>query len=206
MAPLLAWLLARHSEDEVFGRIVAFIENRATRAGRLRPRAGGQPAIAFVDLAGYTQLTEAAGDGQAAALAATLQQLAASAVRGHHGRVVKLLGDGVMLRFPSPGDGVRAVLELMTAIESGGLPRAHAGLASGPIVVRDADVYGHTVNLAARIAGHAASGELLVPAELAPGLAAEGIATVDAGEARLKGIAEPVRLVRIAVPQAPPTA
>jgi adenylate cyclase len=200
MVPLLVWLLGRHSEDEVFGRIVAFIEARAAQAGRLRPQTGVQPAIAFVDLAGYTELTETAGDRHAAALAATLQRLAGSTVRGHRGRVVKLLGDGVMLRFASPGDGVRAVLALMAAIEAGGLPRAHAGLAAGPVVVRDADVFGHTVNVAARIAGHAASGELLVPAELAEALEAEAIAVVDVREVRLKGIAEAVRLARVVPP------
>ena len=172
MADLLPWLLNRHSEDEVFRRIVAYIEARAAEAGRVAVRDAVEPAIAFVDLAGYTQFTEAAGDQEAAVLAARLQDLAMSAARTHQGRVVKLLGDGVMLRFGSPVEAVRGVLGLMHAIDAAGLPPAHAGVTSGPVVVRDADVYGHTVNLAARIAGHAPSAQLLVTADLRQVLAA----------------------------------
>jgi adenylate cyclase len=200
LAQLVPWLLARHTEDEVFRRIIAYIEATATRAGRLAPRQGAEPAIAFVDLAGYTQLTQTEGDERAATFATTLQQLATTVVRAHRGRVVKLLGDGVMLRFGSAGDGVRAVLALAASVRSGGLPQAHAGLASGPVIVRDADVYGHTVNLAARIAAWAAPGDLLVPADLAPTLAAGGITVVDLGAVALKGISEPVGLARVVDP------
>jgi len=156
-----------------------------------------EPAIAFVDLAGYTQFTEVAGDQEAAVLAARLQDLAMSAARTHQGRVVKLLGDGVMLRFGSPVEAVHGVLGLMDAIDAAGLPPAHAGVASGPVVVRDADVYGHTVNLAARIAGHAPSAQLLVTADLRQALAADGIAVMDAGRARLKGVSDEVALLQV---------
>jgi adenylate cyclase len=197
MSELLPWLLNRHSEDEVFRRIVAYIEARAAEAGRVAPRDAVEPAIAFVDLAGYTQLTQAAGDQEAAAIAARLQDLAMSSARGHGGRLVKLLGDGVMLRFGSPVEAVRGVLGLMDAIDAAGLPPAHAGIASGPVIVRDADVYGHTVNLAARIAGHAPSGLLLVTADLGPALAAERLAVVDAGRARLKGMSDEVAMLEV---------
>jgi len=109
----------------------------------------------------------------------------------------KLLGDGVMLRFASPVEAVRGVLGLMDAIDAAGLPPAHAGVASGPVVVRDADVYGHTVNLAARIAGHAPSAQLLVTADLRQALAADGIAVMDAGRARLKGVSDEVALLQV---------
>jgi adenylate cyclase len=197
MTDLLPWLLARHSEDEVFRRIVAYIENRAAEAGRVTMPDTSEPAIAFVDLSGYTEYTEAAGDQQAAALAAKLQDLAMRSAGAHGGRVVKLLGDGVMLRFGSPVDAVRAVLELMAAIDSAGLPPGHAGIASGPVVVRDADVYGHTVNLAARIAGHAPSRQVLVTERLGPVLAGEGIMSTPAGEASLKGVTDPVVLLQV---------
>jgi len=64
-------------------------------------------------------------------------------------------------------------------------------------VVRDGDVYGHTVNLAARIAGHAGAGELLVASAVTAHLDPAGIGWVDVGDATLKGLAEPVRLARI---------
>ena len=197
MADLLPWLLARHLEDEVFSRVVDFIESRAADAGRIVQHEAVMPAIAFVDLAGYTQFTQRAGDQEAAVLATRLQELSTTAARAHRGRVVKLLGDGVMLRFGVPVDAVRAVIGLMAAIEAAGLPSAHAGIASGPVVVRDADVYGHTVNLAARIAGHAPPAQLLVTSNLAAALEAAGIAVTDAGRARLKGVSDEVALLQV---------
>jgi adenylate cyclase len=117
---------------------------------------------------------------------------------------VKLLGDGVMLRFESAHEAALGVLELMAAITANGLQQAHAGIASGRIVVRDGDVYGHTVNLASRIANHAAAGELLMASETTDSLLGIGVEWVDAGQVELKGIREPVRLIRITGAKAVP--
>ena len=81
-----------------------------------------------------------------------------------------------------------SVREPMGSIAAAGLPPAHAGIAAGPIVVRDGDVYGHTVNLAARVAAHAGAGELLVAADSALERLGDGFAIDDAGAAALKGI------------------
>ncbi|HZM73744.1 MAG TPA: adenylate/guanylate cyclase domain-containing protein [Candidatus Polarisedimenticolia bacterium] len=195
MDTLLAWLRERHQEDEVFGRIVAFTEHSLEKAGRLPARPADPPAIAFVDLSGYTERTATAGDELAAQDATALQGLAQRTAATHRGRVVKLLGDGVMLLFRSAEDAVAAVRELMTALPKHGLPAAHAGIATGRVVVRDGDVYGHTVNLASRIASHSRAGELLVSWEVAESLGRVA-AWEDAGDVRLKGIAAPVRLAR----------
>jgi len=71
---------------------VAYVEETLIRAGR-GTRRGEQPAIAFVDLTGYTELTVSTGDQRAAQFASTLQTLAASSTGAHRGRLVKLLGD-----------------------------------------------------------------------------------------------------------------
>jgi adenylate cyclase len=197
MDGVFAWLRERHLEYDVFDRIVRYTELSLQRSGRLPARPTNPPAIAFVDLSGFTERTAQAGDELAAKDATTLQSLALAAAGAHRGRVVKLLGDGVMLRFGSAQDAVLGVLELMAAIPANGLPQAHAGIASGRIVVRDGDVYGHTVNLASRIASHAVAGELLLSSETADLLAGTGIEWEDAGQVALKGIPEPVGLVRI---------
>jgi adenylate cyclase len=195
LAQLLVWLQKRHMENETFGRIVDYVEDVLAGSGRGE---GREPlAIAFVDLSDYTALTVEAGDERAARFATTLQALAEVAARTYHGRVVKLLGDGVMLRYPSALEAVRSVLDLLVAVDDAGLPAAHAGIAAGPLVLRDGDVYGHTVNLAARIAGQAGPGEVLVAGGLTDRLDGGGVGWVDAGEARLKGIAEPVHLARV---------
>jgi adenylate cyclase len=193
---LLAWLDTRHTEHEVFERIVDHTERVVSREGRAAPRSHEQPAIAFVDLAGYTELTATRGDERAAEFATTLGVLASRIVSAHDGRVVKQLGDGVLVRFGSGETAIAGVRELVGAIPEAGLPEAHAGLATGPFVVRDGDVYGHTVNLASRIAGRALAGDVLLPLDDASALLPAGDWT-DAGEATLKGVPQPVRLARV---------
>ena len=85
----------------------------------------------------------------------------------------------------------------MAAISSHGLPLAPSGIAAGRFVVRDGDVYGHTVDLAARIAAHAGAGELLVSAAAAESLTDSGSIAEDAGQVMLKGIPEPAGVIRI---------
>ena len=198
LAELMVWLQARHQEHEVFERIVTYVEETLIQAGR-GERQGQQPAIAFIDLTGYTEMTDSAGDERAAQSATLLQNLAASAVRGRRGRVVKLLGDGVMLQYASTIDAIDSVRELMASITAAGLPPAHAGIAAGSMVVRDGDVYGHTVNLAARIASYARAGELLVAADGVGESTGASLGFADAGSATLKGITDPVRLLRVPI-------
>jgi adenylate cyclase len=110
--------------------------------------------------------------------------------------VVKLLGDGILLRFDALIDAVEACLTLLDDIVVASLGHGHAGLAAGPIVERDGDVFGSVVNLASRVASVARSGELLTPAKIAGPLS--GIYSIEPfGPAELKGFPEPVDLVRV---------
>ena len=196
---LLEWLKERHTEHEVFERIVGFMERSLADAGRAQPRSVDLPAVAFVDLTGYTELTVASGDERAAEFATKLHVVAGRVVADHGGRVVKQLGDGVLIRFRSGGEAIAGVRELARAIVDAGLPAAHAGIAVGRFVVRDGDVYGSVVNLASRIAALAQAGEVLLPSDDAKVLlpAADW---EDAGEAALKGIADPIGLARVHMP------
>src|SRR4029077_19620819 len=81
---LLVWLHDRHTEHEVFERIVGFMERAVASAGRAEPREAHPPAIAFVDLAGYTELTASGGDERAADFATDLH-VVASRVLSNHG-------------------------------------------------------------------------------------------------------------------------
>ena len=154
----------------------------------------------FADLAGYTRITEEQGDERAARVALRLAELAVDAAREHDGRLVKLLGDGVMLHFASPRDAVDAALDLVEAVDRAGLPSAHIGIDAGRVIVRDGDYFGHTVNLASRISARAGSGDVLVSSAVrdAAAVASEGPAFVfePIGRAELKGIAEPIELFR----------
>jgi class 3 adenylate cyclase len=195
----LRWLQARHTEHAVLERVVASVEGGLARAGRREQPQTEPPAVAFVDLSGYTSLAAAAGDEEAARVAALLHELALESTRAPGGLVVKLLGDGVVLRYASGGPAVASVVALMTAVRSSDLPPAHSGIASGPIVTRDGDVYGHTVNVASRIASHASPHELLVPLDMTARVTEAGFEWEDAGATQLKGIPEPLHLARVRI-------
>jgi len=183
---ILGRLFRRHLEHGLLHVWASAAEAWLDELG-IRPTPDTPPAVAFVDLTGYTMLTETAGDLAAARLAARLGELAETAAVGRGGRVVKLLGDGAMLHFDEPHDAVRGALDLVAAIDSSDLPAAHAGVHSGPVIHRDGDFFGRTVNVASRISGVAAPGHVLVSADVAQ-RPARDLYFEALGERELKGI------------------
>jgi len=152
------------------------------------------PAMCFLDITGYTRLTVERGDQAAAALAHDLGTLVQRSATTHGGRPVKWLGDGVMLWFRDPGPAVVAALEMAAGVAAAGLPPAHVGLHSGPVVMQDGDYYGQTVNLASRIAGYARAGEVVVSQSVVESSTGTPVQFTDLGDVELKGLTEPVRL------------
>jgi adenylate cyclase len=174
--------------------LVERIENELEAAGVLgRPER--VPAMCFLDLVGYTRLTEKQGDRAAAALAETLAVLVDRSAREHGGVPVKWLGDGVMVYYREPAGAVLSALGLVAQLPSAGLPPAHVGVAAGPVVAQGGDYFGRTVNLAARIAAHASADQVLVSQRVADSAPPEGVRFVERGELPLKGFARPVRLL-----------
>jgi adenylate cyclase len=194
---LMLWLLDRHLERTMNELNIEALERELERRGLVVAGPAHPPAIAFVDLAEYTRLTEEHGDESAAHAAVRLGELADTVARQHDGRVVKLLGDGVLLAFDRPGQAVAATLELTGSMLAAGLPPAHAGIHAGPVINRDGDVYGSTVNMASRVAGQARSGEVLVTQRVVDETLADAFRFDAAGDAVLKGVASPVVLYRV---------
>jgi adenylate cyclase len=192
--PVLLAIYRRQQELYWTEGLVERIEDELEAAGALA-RPGRVPAMCFLDLAGYTRLTEEQGDAAAAELAETLALLVGRSTREHGGVPVKWLGDGVMVHYPEPAGAVRSALELVEQLPVAGLPPAHVGVAAGPVVVQGGDYFGRTVNLAARIAARAGAGQVLVSGSVAESAPPEGVAIVELGEVRLKGFAHPVRLL-----------
>ena len=91
------------------------VEAALERAGLYR-RVRRPPAICFLDITGYTRLTEERGDEAAADLAARLADLVRRSSQEHGGQPVKWLGDGVMFYFPNPGEGVLAALDMVEGV------------------------------------------------------------------------------------------
>ncbi len=192
--PALLAIYRRQQELHWTEGLVERIEDELERAGVLG-RPGRVPAMCFLDLVGYTQVTEERGDQAAAGLAEALALLVGRSAREHGGVPVKWLGDGVMVYFREPAGAVRSALELVEQVPAAGLPPAHVGVAAGPVVVQGGDYFGRTVNLAARIAARAGPGQVLVSQSVADSASPAGVALVELGELRLKGFARPVRLL-----------
>jgi adenylate cyclase len=186
-------LYRRHQERVWTEDILQHVESALEEMG-LHQRSERHSAMAFLDVTGYTRLTEEQGDRAAAELAASLAELVQSDAQDHGGRPVKWLGDGVMVFFPDPGDAVEATLAMVRRIPATGLPMVHAGIASGPMVVQDGDYFGSTVNLASRLAGRAGGGQTLVTQDVATIVTRPGIEFRELGPAELKGIDRPVVL------------
>jgi adenylate cyclase len=169
------------------------VEAALERAGLYR-RVRRPPAVSFLDISGYTRLTEERGDEAAADLAARLATLVRGSAREHGGQPVKWLGDGVMFYFPNPGDSVVAALEMVEGVAEEALPPARVGAHAGPVVFQEGDYFGRTVNIAARIAEYARPGEVLVSQDVVDQADLDGVEFTGIGPIELKGLSEPLRL------------
>lgn len=175
------------------GQIIEALEMALAGAG-LHTRVDHPPAMCFLDITGYTRLTQEHGDAAAAQLAEQLGRIVRRASVKHGGRAVKWLGDGVMLHFPNPGNGVVAALEMIDGVAEAGLPPAHVGLHAGPVIFQEGDYYGQTVNVASRIAEYARPGEVIVSQAVVEASTGATVVFRDVGPVELKGVSGSMRL------------
>jgi class 3 adenylate cyclase/YHS domain-containing protein len=156
-------------------------------------------AVVFADLAGYTALTEVHGDASAADVASRFFELTVSLL-DDQARLVKTIGDAVMIVAADAHAGLHVCLELLRAVEhEGDFPGVRIGLHFGPVVERDGDVFGATVNVAARLTAHANVGQLLTTASVADLLIDhEHVTTTALGATRLKNVSDPVEVYSVA--------
>ena len=158
------------------------------------PDAPEASTFLFADIAGYTALTEAHGDEDAAELARNFCRAVGGMASADGGELVKSIGDAVMVRHPDPARaitlGLRAAGE---ALAGHGFPTVRVGMHHGPALESDGDWFGSTVNLAARVAALAAGGEVLLTAAVRDAAGQlEGITLESRGEQRLRNVAAPV--------------
>ena len=189
--------------------LLSFLEEHADDAGpALALRTGapspvsapsGTAVILFTDIVSSTELTERMGDGRFRDASRALDSGLRAAIRDAGGTAIdgKLLGDGVLATFPSAAhavDGARRCLELSAASELG----LHIGLHAGDVIREDNNVYGGAVNIASRICGLSAPGEILV-SDVVRGMArsSAGVEFEDRGEQEMKGVGEPVRVYAV---------
>jgi class 3 adenylate cyclase/pimeloyl-ACP methyl ester carboxylesterase len=172
---------------------------RRRRAAAKESHPTGTAVILFTDIVDSTALTERLGDARFREASRALDAGLRTAIVDAGGVAIdgKLLGDGVLATFPSAAqaiDGARRCLALSSASELG----LHIGLHAGDVIREDNNVYGGAVNIASRICGLSAPGEILV-SDVVRGMArsSAGVEFDDRGEQTMKGVAEPVRVYAV---------
>jgi class 3 adenylate cyclase len=154
----------------------------------------GSVAILFSDIEGSTELNERLGDREWVRLLARHDSAVRAAVDRHHGHVVKTQGDGFMVAFPTPEDAVRCAVAVQRAFDKGSrrgkaIVLVRIGIHYGDVVHRDNDIFGRNVALAARVAGTAAGGEVLVSESVAEAVAeCDDIVLTEERQVELKGL------------------
>ncbi len=197
-----AILISRNSAIEDFFREGATDASRPSTHGRVRTpdsHATGTAVILFTDIVDSTALTERLGDARFREASRALDAGLRAAIRDAGGASIdgKLLGDGVLATFPSAAqaiDGARRCLALSAASELG----LHIGLHAGDVIREEGNVFGGAVNIASRICGLSAPGEILV-SDVVRGMArsSAGVEFEDRGEQEIKGVGEPVRVYAV---------
>lgn len=162
-------------------------------------------AALFTDLVGFTEYTAAAGDRAAVGVLDKQTSIAQEVVDAYRdARIVKELGDGLLVWFASADDGLAGASSLLAAVErasaEGAFPLAmRMGLHHGEVLVRGDDLVGQTINIAARIAALAGPGELLVSDDVVTACSrgAHDFGLRPIGPVTVKGVDEPVWLQKI---------
>ncbi|MCH7812371.1 MAG: adenylate/guanylate cyclase domain-containing protein, partial [Chloroflexi bacterium] len=163
---------------------------------------GALKAVLFTDVEGSTALTERLGDERSRELLREHERITREALSTHGGSEVKTMGDGFMVSFGSAQKALECAISLQQAFaarnESADEPiSVRIGRNAGEPIEEDGDLFGATVNLAARIAARAAGGEILVVDTVRGLCSGKGFLFSDLGETELRGFEDPVRLYEV---------
>lgn len=189
--PWLGHVFAQHLRQLIRNDVIG-LEERAS--GKVPDTF--ETAVVFADLVGFTALGESVPVAELGGLAGRLSRLAGEVVEPPV-RVVKQIGDAVMLVSPDARAAVATAVELVeAATQEEDFPQLRAGVAFGPAVNRWGDWFGGTVNLANRLTERARPGSVLVTEPAYEAAGEDGFAWSEAGEKRLKGLSAPVRTYR----------
>ncbi len=153
--------------------------------------------IVFLDLTRFTALNDAHGDDAAAAVVDRFVDAVTTAVVGR-GRLVKTLGDGVLLEARDAAAAIEVADDVSHRLhDAEAMPEVTGGIASGSVVDRGDDVLGTVVNLAARLADLAPPGELRVTEHAARAAAVAGWQVEPLGATEIRGLHDPVAVFRV---------
>src|SRR5262249_24156847 len=162
-------------------------------------------AVLAADVAGYSRLMGAGGEGTHAALSALRREVSDPKIAEHRGRIVKTTGDGLLVEFASVVDAVRCAVELQRAmaLRNNGVAKERCiefrvGINLGDVIIEDGDIYGDGVNVAARLEALAEPGGICVSRVVRDQVRDKvDFGFEDLGEQHVKNITRPVHVYRI---------
>ena len=159
----------------------------------------GIRTILFTDVVNSTTLTQLLGDEGALAVLGVHDSIVRDALSALGGREIKHTGDGIMASFVSPAGAVRCAIQIQRGLEKHAQAnpqnplKVRVGAAAGEPVEQHNDLFGCTVQLAARLCAHAQPEQILVSNAIAELCIGKGLSFQDVGEVTLKGFGSPVR-------------
>ena len=150
-------------------------------------------AIMFADIAGSTQLYEKLGDVAAEQRLSKSVQLMIDIVQSHGGVLIKTIGDEVMCRFETPRASLKAACDIQLQVQKQALldstqPKVRIGIHFGSIIFKDGDVFGDTVNVAARMAGLARAEQIITTSDTITGSQEDGMDGQDIASRRIDAL------------------
>jgi adenylate cyclase len=162
-------------------------------------------AILVADVVGYSRLMERDEGGTLAALKGLLKDLLGPLVTEHHGRIVKVMGDGVLVEFDSAVNAVACAVQLQKRVvaENDGIADdrrmvLRIGVNLGDVIAEGGDLYGDGVNVAARLEGLAEAGGVMISSTVYDHVEKKlAVGFEFQGEQRVKNIDKPVRVYRV---------
>lgn len=162
-------------------------------------------AILLADVVGYSRLMSLDEEGTHVRLADYVKDLIEPKIAEYHGRLIRSMGDGFLVEFDSAVDAVRCGLDVQGALadHNTGVARdrriqLRIGINTGDVIVDERDIYGNSVNIAARLEGLAEPGEIYVTRGVRDQLQGyPAFSFEDKGDRRVKNIQYPIRVYRV---------
>ena len=164
-------------------------------------------AVLIADVVGYGRLSQIDEEGTRARFQADLKEVFEPKIAAHHGRLIKTMGDGLLVEFHSVVDALRCAVEVQQqkAKRNAAVPPEQRldfriGVNLGDVIVEGDDIHGDGVNIADRIQGLAEPGGIAISGTAYDHVKAKlPVGFVSLGEQKVKSIAEPVRIYRVAL-------
>jgi len=164
---------------------------------------GASATVAFIDLSGFSAIADVYGDASAVQVLEIFENMVSEALSGFE-PPIKWIGDEAMLSFPEPEMAIQALGKLLLACrQEPRLPLTRTGINHGPVIWRSDDLFGSTVNIAARIASLASPGQLLATQPVAEAAAATGISLRALGKVAIRSVANEISLYEIELAPSP---